>query len=119
MYEQGRCRSSGPIRNHDYFAAVKLTAIAVPLPIALELDLRAVVLCGMLDDGKAKTGAANLLGMTFIDAVKSLKYTALVGVGNADASICDGKRCRQPTCQTEMATLPPGTLYLIALSHKL
>ncbi len=29
--------------------------------IALEFDLRAVVLCGVLDNGEAKTGAANLL----------------------------------------------------------
>ena len=64
--------------------------------VALEFNLRAVVLCGMLDDGKAKTGAANLLGMTFIDAVKSLKYTALVGVGNTNASIYDGECCRRP-----------------------
>ena len=64
--------------------------------VALEFNLRAVVLCGMLDDGKAETGAANLLGMTFIDAVKSLKYTALVGVGNTNASIYDGECCRRP-----------------------
>ena len=35
MYEQGRCLGSGPIRFHGHFAAVKLTAIAVPLPGSL------------------------------------------------------------------------------------
>ena len=59
---------------------------------ALELDLRAVVLRGVLNNGQAQTCAADLLGVTLVDAVEALKYAALVGIGNADAGIHDGER---------------------------
>ena len=54
-----------------------------------------MVLCGVLDNGEAKTSAANLLGVALIDAVEALKHAALVSVGNADAGIHDGKRGRR------------------------
>ena len=97
MYEQGRCQSSGPIRFHDYFAAVKLTAIAVPLPGSLLSSIFAPWYCAAcLTMERPRPVPPTSLWMIFIDAVKSLKYTALVGVGNTNASIYDRECCRRP-----------------------
>ena len=50
-----------------------------------------MVLCGVADDGKAETRAADLLGVALVDAVEPLKDARLVRVRNADAGIGDCK----------------------------
>ena len=53
----------------------------------VEFNHSVVQLYSMFDDGQAQAGAADLFGMTFIDAVKSLKNTFLMFRWNADPCI--------------------------------
>ena len=58
---------------------------------AFQRDLSVVIGCGMLDNGKTKTGTAGLPGVTFVHTVKAFKNTAVMFRRNADTGITDSQ----------------------------
>ena len=47
----------------------------------------------VLDNGKSESCSADLLAVAFVNSVKSLEYTALVILADADAGILDNQSC--------------------------
>ena len=86
---------------------------------AYKLEFRVVVFDRVLDYRQTESGAARLLRVALVDAVKTLEYPALMLGRNADAGVADRKQGAVRIGLAVTVTLPLSTLYLIALSHRL
>src|SRR6266403_2807998 len=71
------------------FAGEQDTNGRAPTKLAFRFDAAAVQLRDVLDDGKAKAGAAQLAAARLVDPIKSLEDARQIFFANADSSVAN------------------------------